>query len=134
MVAVPILVADYVIQALVEVRLQAEGAKLSLALVFHALSLGRLALATAWLEALIQLLVEVWVYGLQLGGVLRGVEGVERVRVDVQVLQPGHQLVTRQRQHLLLDLVAVAIHSRHHGLVIHLESGDVDSVLHFGKY
>jgi len=63
----PILVADYIVQALVKVRLQAKCAELSLALVLHhRLFLRRFLLTTISraLLTLIKLLVEVWVNGL----------------------------------------------------------------------
>lgn len=101
--AMPVLVADNVVQALVEVRLQAKCTVLTLALVLdHRLFLGSLRLTGAGkaIKTLVKLLVEIRVNGLELSGVLRLVVGVQRVRINVQVLQPGEQLVTRQGHHV----------------------------------
>ena len=60
--------------------------------------------------ALVQLLVKVRVNGFQVRRELREVVGIEGVRIDIEVLQPGHELVARQRYHFRLDHpVAIAV-------------------------
>ena len=79
-----------------------------------------------------QILVKIGVNSPQLSSKLDLVKGVEGVRVDVQVLQPRHQLMARQRHQLLLYLCPIAVDHWHHRLV-HLKSCDINSILHLGK-
>lgn len=89
-VTMPILIAYDIIEALIKVRLEAEGAEFAFAFVINYLAMGRF--ACAWRRCtritLIQLFVKIRINRFQICRKLRLVVRIKRIWVDIEVLQP----------------------------------------------